>query len=89
MSHTPGPWRVSSFEVSAGAVGRTVMGADDFSIGYIGERDREENEANARLIAAAPRMYDILRAWHDAKPGDDGPYCDAWQLLKELEGVSA
>jgi len=37
------------------------MGADDFSIAHVGERTVEENEANARLIAAAPDLLEALK----------------------------
>jgi len=95
MSHTPGPWvfehgsvvSVNQDDCYIGGKRPVVCnvnmleGQDDIIIGCGG------NAAdNGRLLASALRMYDILRAWRAAKPGDDGPYCDAWQLLNELEG---
>jgi hypothetical protein len=60
--YTPGPWRISGFE-SAGTKNRVVMGADDFSICHIGERNRAENIANAHLISTAPELLKALKAW--------------------------
>jgi hypothetical protein len=42
--------------------------------------------SNARLIAAAPRMYEILSALKESRPGDDGPYIGACALLASLDG---
>lgn len=61
--HTPGPWRVSQFGRQTGSQ-ITVMGADDFAVARCMDRTPEEHEADARLIAAAPEMYDALkRLW--------------------------
>ncbi len=59
-SHTPGPWRRVGSTVQAGATdeGTHVMVSDS----YFGHGDREETEANARLIAAAPDLLEALRA---------------------------
>ena len=61
MNYTKGPWRISGFEVGVGASNRVVMGADGFSIAHVGERDADENDANAHLIAAARELLEVAR----------------------------
>jgi len=64
---TPGPWVVDSFSTREGefvgvysddATGSVVAHVGPFSLV---RRPREIVDANARLIAAAPGMYDALR----------------------------
>lgn len=62
MKWTPGPWRISAFELRAGSETRWIMAADDFSVACVESRDGEENDANAHLIAAAPELYAALEA---------------------------
>lgn len=58
--HTPGPWRIENdtdgerFHIVGGALGSVVT-----TIDYLREPDSEE-EANARLIAAAPLLLKAL-----------------------------
>lgn len=59
-THTPGPWRISSFEPSSGGTNRMVMGADNFAVAYISGRTEAEHEADARLIAASPSLFAVL-----------------------------
>lgn len=64
--HTPGPWEVDDAS-GEGAVG--VFDENGQRICYMSEeamapdglRSRGEDEANARLIAAAPKMLEALR----------------------------
>ena len=54
MKHTPGPWERSDYgEVYSPSEGQT-------SIAMVLMRG-EEGNANARLIAAAPEMFETLR----------------------------
>jgi len=61
-AHTPGPWVVGS-NVTAG---NKLEGCSIFAgkikdqIGWMRFDLDEENHANARLIAAAPEMYEVL-----------------------------
>ena len=62
MNHTPGPWK---FGLGCPSAGFILYGSDGF---VIARREVEEttdrNEemvANARLIAAAPELYEELR----------------------------
>lgn len=63
-AHTPGPWKVTDrFEISMddGDVQPLVatVNADDASV------SNEQAEADARLIAAAPDLLDVLRVLTD------------------------
>ncbi len=52
---TPGPWRVSGVGIHA------IVRGDDQTIVAVRHRlPREVHEANARLIAAAPDLYEAL-----------------------------
>jgi len=71
--HTPGPWEVVSFEdmgykyhdikkrysESSGDVGE-VCTVSPYAGGYAEVVDDDEIEANARLIAAAPDLLEVL-----------------------------
>ncbi len=59
--HTRGPWRLDAF---TGA----VYGTDDRPIMTVGLGGEEEYRANARLIAAAPELYEaakIIQLWRN------------------------
>jgi hypothetical protein len=56
VKHTPGPWRVGKR-----AKMRIVAGDDD-TVASTGGDPTMPAEANARLIAAAPDMYEALGA---------------------------
>ena len=60
--HTPGPW--STF----GPVKYQVYGGDPVRriavVDYTTGSETEEHNANAHLIAAAPAMYEALKALH-------------------------
>ena len=58
--HTPGPW-----DTEPKGSRHFVDGADGLTVAYLdraGVRERAEIEANARLIASAPTMFDLLTA---------------------------
>lgn len=93
--HTPGPWRINDTgsigNLIEGYSGKKLFDGDD---GYrtiaiyqscesTGLRNEEVRnaEANARLIAAAPKMYALLAM--RAKSGDN----DAAKLLQEIYDV--
>ncbi|MES3042705.1 hypothetical protein [Sphingomonas faeni] len=59
-THAPGPWICEH-------------GADDFFFvaPVDGEFDRDQRDANARLIAAAPDLFAVLVAWKDAQQATD------------------
>ena len=51
-AHTPGPWHVR---------GTFIDDSRGYSLASILERDVISTPANARLIAVAPRMLDLVR----------------------------
>ena len=72
-AHTPGPWRV-------GLDKNSVRDSDE---GYIADcqnrfADKTTVEANARLIAASPSLYDFVKS--KADHGD----ADAAQLIASI-----
>lgn len=81
---TPGPWSVDSgdpFLVTSDADGLFV------AVTETDDRNDDECEANTHLIAAAPEMYEALRAMYyalvsepivDGEDGEDGEDC--WLL---------
>ena len=78
--HTPGPWTICGMSSTAGGpvTHLVVNGSDGPALGEFGvficavspvESLNERDEANARLIAAAPDLYEVVReyvAWCDA-----------------------
>lgn len=68
MSHTPGPWELHELETNHHGYNWptfTVRSARNHCLAVVGDVDRAtsgNNTANARLIAAAPGMYDALQA---------------------------
>ena len=76
FKHTPGPW-------TAHATGLARSGKPEFEIHYSnhGECVAEivHGEYDARLIAAAPKMHELLAM--GAKSGDN----DAAKLLQEID----
>jgi len=86
-THTPWPWRVGSDGV--------VLGPDfprDIPIGRV-NLDKRDGKANARLLAAAPELLDVLRRVVAECGPDRGEKLRAdrvWtQLLAEAEAVVA
>ena len=87
MKHTPGPWELGNYDKS------TVWAVNDFSTQrlqianckyldqefgeVIRDETRAEAEANARLIAAAPTMYEYIK-----KRSDEG--CEQAQKIMQL-----
>jgi hypothetical protein len=79
-SHTPGPWddaskypEIASVRIFAGSHYIATVGNSDDS--------REQTEANARLIAAAPELYAaLLRARDALKANED--ITGTWDLYQ-------
>ena len=61
--HTPGPWKSNTYRVCAG-VGTPAIKVICDTAHNMASRT-PENEANARLIAAAPEMLECLQATID------------------------
>ena len=93
---TPGPWRVS------GCRQRTKQGTDDYLIEHgnaetfspglaqvMSDGGRLPVEANARLIAEAPEMADLLKrivADEDMHGRYSGPASEARAILRRVRG---
>ena len=82
--HTPGPWEVADCLmnederwVHSSELGGVIAGVWPWGDDEVGEQQRE---ANARLIAAAPRMYDYISARADT--GD----AEAVAILEAIHG---
>ena len=74
LKHTPGPWKISKLD-------RTVISPcnNEFDIADTWKHDRGKTkaQANARLIAAAPDMLELLIASYlQLNP-------DGWQWLRD------
>lgn len=73
MSYTPGPWRVNESKIGSGAnssdlteiVGPQRNGAQRLIAKMYGCA-HPEGQANARLIAAAPELYETLMELYKA-----------------------
>ena len=63
--HTPGPWYLASTDNGAQAHLQTSARETDTYIALIDTMDTEQ-DANARLIAAAPELANALDALRDA-----------------------
>lgn len=76
---TPGPWHVEGFNPPR------IYANDGLDIiaqcDSCGEKARKEEMANARLIAAAPEMYSLLKAYVATMPDQT-----AVALLNKIEG---
>lgn len=99
MKHTPGPWNVDSF---ADGDLNLIYGSDGEFVTYCnanpnrGSDHGERAQANARLIAAAPRMHSLVErvANLNAAIGEIGPgmlaqlVAEANAILEEVNGRS-
>lgn len=86
--HTPGPWEAKGYTRPDGQgdlqVGRAEVGPRCITALAISQGDTpsafSEQEANARLIAAAPDLLDFVRRWENEMT--DGGVLDALQGWK-------
>jgi len=96
MKHTQGPWTAEP-SVKGGYNIRDTDGNVPGIARTYGRYGAEEDEANARLIAAAPEMYKALRRFVDIiserklqATQEDAPlallHCDAMALLAKAKG---
>ena len=85
--HTPGPWHHDDYgHICAGP---NVIG--EVYTFELNDKQRDEYlpwEGNAKLIAAAPEMFDALRDLYNASTLQSMPFDTAWQkaitLYEEL-----
>jgi hypothetical protein len=77
MKHTKGPWYSEQNGIFTKQGARFIAEmASNQKNSFVGNKD--EQEANARLIAAAPEMYRLLHAiWSKTDPSKDPKTCRA------------
>lgn len=93
--HTPGPWVIDSENVDLFTQNQSRMwiNATGMHIGYVDGPRTSERIANARLIAAAPEMYEALEmflAYNDQGGpisfNTDAMWAKARSVLAKIEG---
>jgi len=80
--HTPGPWKVSGKPSICGYKVAEKSGRSVASFPATSKRSDDEREANARLIAEAPAMLDVIKELlrgHQADIEDYGPEDDVYR----------
>ena len=95
--HTPGPWKIFSYKFDNNYLGYAVGPETNPAIAKIINCSPATEKANARLIAKAPEMLDLVRrlAYGSNQPFDH-PDARAMHkagivalaLLREIEGDS-
>lgn len=88
--HTPGPWRRQGYSVNAGGVTVRQSIRPSAQSASVQEALHEQRIANARLIAAAPEMLQLLREFIDGcDTTDKGVYQglvdDGRELIARIE----
>jgi len=100
--HTTGPWALETVPTTCGVChkvgpfpGKRPVDKPRYACLYAdypskGNQPDDELEANARLIVAAPDMYDALRellaAWDEFQNPADGVAQDARAAIAKAEG---
>lgn len=86
MKHTPGPWPLDYWTVRRdpshfGSASNVTSNFEKLSASVGGNTGLREQEANARLIAAAPDMFEALANLEN----DDGKAMppSAWKLVQD------
>lgn len=94
--HTPGPWDADALGVNADGRGNGPWRAvATVHVGREGGGSKAvqpaEAEANARLIAAAPAMYDAIRSFVRDRatcPTANGADLEAWEKMRAALAVA-
>ena len=84
--HTPGPWHV--VQAANGRVSVYPLGGKERVLDVYCPLDRSEGTlgGNARLIAAAPEMYELVKALATVTGSTVGLFDKARALLARVEG---
>ena len=70
MKHTPGPWKRTSRNFEGAGTKLSICSDNDISLAHIlvsNRTPKEEREANANLIVAAPDLLEVVQhffTWH-------------------------
>lgn len=75
--HTPGPWTTGNGAWASRVMAPSRYEAKPTDIGQFSGNGREEDEANAKLAAAAPELLEALEGvepYLEEDPDDDGDY---------------
>jgi len=85
-SHTPGPWNMVQEDKRIAIGVGLVEGPNGYDVAEVYNDDcpREVGEANARLIAAAPDLFDALRALADVFAHDGENSVDRFERLAAM-----
>jgi hypothetical protein len=94
VSHTPGPWSVADTEIVSDAryVAKVYDWSSDKATAYpeINAALKEESKANARLIAASPKMLDALQLSRGNVSSMNDTHPNIWgEWLKVLDEAIA
>jgi hypothetical protein len=65
--HTPGPWRVAPANLYPSGINIDSVSVNKYVCLVAGNRDDEQGQADARLIAAAPELLEALQAHQTAQ----------------------
>lgn len=76
MKHTPGPWKVITNNLVRDSHGNCIHGDSSFI----------RNEANARLIAAAPELLELVKYSLDCLVDDKKTAEEFKKLIAKVEG---
>lgn len=85
--HAPGPWKVTS-----GLYGPNIESEDGYAIAHMINGEGSDYKANARLIAAAPRMYELLSNIYQAQRNYqrwEGFTTQIKNIMDEIDGKEA
>jgi hypothetical protein len=83
-THTPGPWQIEDCTPGESTGLRFEVGTKDSVIARTTDGLKEAH-ANARLIAAAPEMYEMCKLLEECMENIDGR--DGWDASYELAKV--
>jgi len=89
--HTPGPWASNKYTTSVSVPLKAIdCERIGFSIVFVNGHREKEAAANARLIAAAPELLEVVQkfvAWSEAERDPSGT--TFWQRVEMCREVDA
>lgn len=86
MKYTPGPWHAVIY---SGAFDQPLIRNDSGTIGRLHSQEDRRHEANAKLIAKAPEMFELLKEFvHRVEIGEvrsKKTYAKFKEIIKAIE----